>query len=135
MGDMAEAFGVYNRSAEASNSVSLNRYAVRWQWVGIYVLSVSVMAIAALAGLVLGWKTRGPDILGYCSTMLVNSPYIKQGRGIGSTMGGVERARVFGKTPLKLVDIDADKDIGYITLVEDDASVRPGSLQRRRYYK
>jgi hypothetical protein len=79
---------------------------------------------------------RGPDVLEYTSTMLSNSEYIYQGRGLGSAMRGSERSRLLGPMRLKLADVKPDSPMGFIAIVEDNGSCERGelSLKNRIYH-
>lgn len=53
-------------------------------------------------------------------------------------MGGSERARVFGDVEVRLVDIDADKDVGFVVPAggDSDGVCVFGALQRNgRLYR
>jgi hypothetical protein len=124
-----------NRSTTVINTMPVDKYVVRWQWFSIYLSSALIMVFAALSALALALSTRGPDILGYVSTSLINSLYVDTGHNVGSTMSGTERALVYGKTRLRLVDIEAGHEVGYITTIEDNRFHSRNILNKQKYYK
>jgi len=56
--------------------------------------------------------------LGYCTTLLRDSPFAVTGRGVGSAMGPAERARRWKDVKVQLADVRAGEDVGYIAVVE-----------------
>ena len=61
---------------------------------------------------------QGPEILGYCSALLRDSPFAGTERGVGSAMGSSERVGRWGNVEIKLVDVRAGEDVGYIAVAE-----------------
>lgn len=108
-------------------------YSTSFAWLSILFLATIAMLFAAIAGIWFSMMTRGPDILGYFSTTLRDSPYVNSSN-FGSTMSGRERARRFGATRVKLVDVAGENEEGYIAIAEDgsDSHYR---LVEQRYYK
>ncbi|KAH9209168.1 hypothetical protein DL95DRAFT_394644 [Leptodontidium sp. 2 PMI_412] len=88
---------------------------------------------AAIMGGIFSLRTRGPDILGRCSTLLRDTLYIRDSRA-GSTLDGYDRTRKLGDFRVKLVDIDYEKDVGYIAIAEDREGMG-GRLVKGRYYR
>lgn len=72
-------------------------------------LATIAMLFEAIAGIWFSLMTRGPDILGYFSTTLHDSPYVNSSN-FGSTMSGRERAKRFGTTRVKLVDVAGENE-------------------------
>jgi hypothetical protein len=58
-----------------------------------------------------------------------------KGHNVGSTMSGTERALVYGKTRLRLVDIEAGHEVGYIIIIEDNKFHLRNILNKQKYYK
>jgi hypothetical protein len=74
------------------------------------------MLSAAVIGTILNHKSNALDLLGYCSTLIKDNPYIQES-GVGSAMNGYARRRFYKNLRLKLVDVESEKDRGYIAIV------------------
>ncbi|KKP03069.1 major royal jelly protein [Trichoderma harzianum] len=119
----------------ATNVVWQDTYVVHWQWLTLLVIGSLLMFAAALISLYLSWETHAPEVLGYVSTLIINSPYVRDGREVGSTMSGEDRARKFAKLPLKICDVQPHADIGYIAIAQDDGSTERRGLDLDRLYR
>ncbi|KAH8694730.1 hypothetical protein BGZ61DRAFT_352459 [Ilyonectria robusta] len=69
----------------------------------------------AIAGFALGLYIRGPDILGFASSMTRDNPHIDIPTG-GSSLDGPDRARTLGQLRVQLTDIFPEDESGYIAL-------------------
>lgn len=76
---------------------------------------------------------RGPDILGYFSTNLRDSPFIRHSL-IDSTTDGTTRARKFANMRIRLVDVEGEKSHSYIGIAEDLWSYNQ-NLEKGRLYR
>ncbi|KAL7916795.1 hypothetical protein GGI35DRAFT_485960 [Trichoderma velutinum] len=124
-----------NRTAAAVISTEHVRYIVHWKWLALFVVTSATMALSALMSLFLTFQVRGPDVLGYVSTSIANSEYINTGRGVGSVMGGAERARAYGSARLRLTDVHPEQPVGLIAIAEENEHIGRGNLrQRNRQY-
>ncbi|KAL6831542.1 hypothetical protein J3E69DRAFT_379388 [Trichoderma sp. SZMC 28015] len=119
----------------ATNVVWQDTYVVHWQWLTLLVIGSLLMFAAALISLYLSWETHAPEVLGYVSTLIINSPYVRDCREVGSTMSGEDRARKFAKLPLKICDVQPHADIGYIAIAQDDGSTERRGLDLDRLYR
>jgi hypothetical protein len=117
----------------ATGTVLQTMYSTSFGWLCILFLATIAMLFAAVTGIWFSLMTRGPDILGYFSTTLRDSPYVHSSN-FGSTMSGRERAKRFRTTRVKLVDVAGENEEGYIAIAEDgfDFHCR---LVEERYYK
>jgi hypothetical protein len=121
------------RNTTGTNTVFNEVYVMHYGWFFALLLATSTMLGAALVGAFFSWRIKGPDILGHCSTLLRDTPYVT-GVKAGTTMDGLERARMEGNTRVKLLDVDPDNEVGYIAIAEDVG--RPGGgLMKGRYYR
>jgi hypothetical protein len=87
---------------------------------------------ATIAGAVYGALLRGPELIGYCSSLTHGTPFV-QGGYTQSTLQGIERSKRFSETRLRLVDVEGDKEISLLLIGEDDkdkSSLRHGRLYR-----
>jgi hypothetical protein len=124
-------------------NLTLNSTAIHVVWNEVYIchfgwffallLATTTMLGAALVGAFFSFHIQGPDLMGYCSTFLRDTPYVS-GVKAGSTMDGIERTRREAGMRVKLLDVDPDNEVGYIAIAEDVG--RPGgSLVKGRYYR
>lgn len=121
---------------ETKAEVSYEGYRIincQFSWLFALFLSSTAMLGAAIMGGIFSLRTRGPDILGRCSTLLRDTLYIRDSRA-GSTLDGYDRTRKLGDFRVKLVDIDYEKDVGYIAIAEDREGMG-GRLVKGRYYR
>jgi hypothetical protein len=120
-------------NSTATHIVWYEVYVCHFGWFFALLLATTTMLGAALVGAFFSYQIRGPDLLGFCSTLLRDTPYVTCVKS-GSTMDGMERTRREAGMRIKLVDVDADNEVGYIAIVEDVG--RPGGgLIKGRYYR
>jgi hypothetical protein len=120
-------------NATATNIVYNEVYVLHFGWFFALLLATSTMMGAALVGAFFTWQIKGPEILGPCSTLLRDTPYVG-GVKAGTTMDGLERTRREGDMRIKLLDVDPNNEVGYLAIAEDIG--RPGGgLIRGRYYR
>ena len=132
MSDLTSTLNL-TRNTTATNIFFNEVYVMNFGWFFALLLATSTVLGAALVGAFLSWRIRGPDILGHCSTLLRDTPYVT-GVKAGTTMDGFERTRREGATRVKLLDVDPDNEVGYIAVAENVG--RPdGGLVRGRYYR
>ena len=114
------ATNIQTRRVEATNDISIDIYTVNWAWWVAFMCATSIMFALACLALIVDCFLRGPEVLGYCTTFLRDSPFAINGRGVGSAMGASERTRRWKNVEIKLADVKAGEDVGYITVVEVD---------------
>ncbi|KAH8684987.1 hypothetical protein BGZ61DRAFT_495278 [Ilyonectria robusta] len=105
--------------------------------------------ILAISGLVLEAFIRGPDILGFASSMTRDNPYVPLPPG-GSHLDGTDRSRRLRDVRLELSDVRPDDENGYVALravpsvvqvnseegdEEDDKPTVSTGLNRKRLYE
>jgi hypothetical protein len=105
---------------------------IRWPWFTAFLLANIVMLTATIAGAVYGALLRGPELIGYCSSLTRDTPYVRGGY-TKSTLQGLERSKFYAKTRLRLVDVESDKEIGLLAIANDDGDA--GNLRQGRLYK
>ena len=88
-GDMRNDYSVDNATAMVTHSTEVLRCNV--VWFAIMVVTSSILLIAALTTVVLGFYRHGPDILGSFSTVLKDNLYADVPRE-GSMKDGSARA-------------------------------------------
>lgn len=92
------------------------------------------MVLAAITGGILCHLSQGPEVLGYCSSMLRNTPYVAETTQ-GSTIGGMHRSREFQHVRIKLADVESENDVGYIAVTKDEGTSRHDRLLKDRLYR
>ena len=116
-----------------TNVVWQKHYSCQPIWLTLYFIATTVMLAAAVASLWLTWRVQGPEILGYCSSLVKDSAYV--GIPTQSTMRATGRAKKLGKVKLRLADVAGDQDVGHIAIVDaravDGEKVIPLSRGRR----
>jgi len=99
-------------------------------WASLLFASSSILLVVGLAGLVLKLRTRGPDMLGFVSSLTHDNVHVPLGGG-GAVLG-MERSRLLKNMRLKIGDVKAREEVGHIALAADGVHV--GGLQRNRLY-
>ena len=126
-GEDANFAGPKNITAKANIMEPV--YACYWPWLAVLLISCVIVAVVIAVGAVLEPKILGPDIMGYVSSITRNNPYTPLPRG-GSTLDGMQRARLVGHVNVRMQDVNADEDIGHVAL----SSIEGAPLQRGRKY-
>ena len=98
-----------------TNVIWQTHYRCQPTWLIVYFIATAVMLTAAIISLWLSWYVQGPEVLGYCSSLVKDSRYFNI--STGSTMRGAERAKRLGKLKLRLADVSGDRDVGHIAIV------------------
>lgn len=94
------------------------QYVINWRWMAMYFLTVAIMILASILTVVLRLLAKGPDLLGYVSTLLRDSPFMEEQAARGSTLTGLERARLLENHRVRLLDVQADQDVGRIAIAQ-----------------
>jgi hypothetical protein len=84
-------------------------------WVSLLLTTTLLLELLAILGLALQFFIRGPDILGFASTMTRDNPYVPVAPG-GSNLDGPDRARMLRDLRLQLADVRPDDANGYIAV-------------------
>ena len=98
-------------------------------WTAILVIASSALLLCGVCGTIAKYMTRGPDILGYVSTLTRDNPYIDLPPG-GCTLDGLERARLLINMKVKMQDVAAEEEIGHIAF----SSAETTNLMSGRLY-
>lgn len=94
------------------------QYIVNWRWMAMYFVTVAIMILASILTVLLRFLSKGPDILGYVSTLLRDSPFMEEQAARGSTLTGLERARLLENHRVRLLDVQADQEVGRIAIAQ-----------------
>ncbi|KAK2808768.1 hypothetical protein FQN50_004440 [Emmonsiellopsis sp. PD_5] len=110
-------------------------YRASWAWVTVFIIATVLLQFAAVAGLLLTWLTAAPDILGYVSSLTRENSYVAVPDG-GSSLSGLEWARLLQDLQVQIVDVHAEKEMGYVALASGGDDGYGGQrLNRRRKYR
>ena len=74
------ATNIQTRRVEATNDISIDIYIVNWAWWVAFMCATSIMFALACLALIVDCFLRGPEVLGYCTTFLRDSPFAINGR-------------------------------------------------------
>ncbi|KAF4458103.1 hypothetical protein F53441_111 [Fusarium austroafricanum] len=99
-------------------------YRTNGKWVIILILTTECFAILAILGLILQSFIRGPDILGFASSLTRENPYMDLPPG-GTALDGPARARALGKLRVHLADVASTEDTG-VEYDENNPALRKG---------
>jgi hypothetical protein len=90
-------------------------YRINYIWIAIDFLSCFVLLAAASVAVHLRRNTLAPDIFGYVSSLTRDNPQINLPEG-GSTLSGLERARMLKKVKVKIADVGGSDGVGRVGL-------------------
>ena len=103
-------------STKATNITSESYSFCVWPWLAVYFLATSVMLATAIAGVWLAWRVQGPEVLGYCSSLIKDSRYVAA-PGSSATRA-TERTKQLKTLKLRLADVQGDRDVGRVAIVK-----------------
>ena len=107
-------------------------YICNRMWAFILLAASSALLLCGLSGAIVKHMTRGPKILGYVSTITRDNPYIDL-PSEGSTLDGLERAKLLKGLKVKLQDVVPDDAVGHIAFGSAEA-FGTGKLKMGRLY-
>ncbi|CAH0032769.1 unnamed protein product [Clonostachys rhizophaga] len=113
--------GAILQTTPANATIVFNVYETSRTWVGLALTATLLLQLLAVLGLMLRVLVKGPDILGFASSMTRDNPYVNLPED-GSGLDGPDRARLLRRTRAQLADMRPEKEVGYITL----RAVEPG---------
>jgi hypothetical protein len=131
MGGFAES-SAYATHAGGTNTILIEHYSCNWPWLAVFVLATVTMLIAIIVTAVCSALLIGPDVLGYCSSLIRNTPYVEAGFTL-SNLSGMDRSKELSDVYLKLVDVEGDKDVGLVAIADNTTSGE--ALRRGRLYR
>ena len=111
-------------------------YRCKWGWYIVFIAATSVMTFAAVVSVVLEWRVKSPEVLGFCSSLIKDSKYIKISDN--SALAATERSKVHKNLRLRLADVAGAGEIGHIAIVEvgsDFAGGEISPLRKSRKYR
>ena len=133
-----------------TRTISTEVYRANRLWIGILLFTTILLQILAISRLMLQAFIRGPDVLGFASSMTRDNPYVPLPAG-GSHLDGPERARRLRDVRLELTDVRPEDENGYLAVravpsvavqvnseegdEEDDKPTVPVRLNRKRLYE
>lgn len=128
-----ESFPEGSRTTSITREVSV--YAANHLFIGILLATALILQLCAISGLILKYTATAPDVLGYISTMTMESPHINVPRG-GNTLDGLERARYLKNVKVQLADVNWDQVEGHLAFrtVDNEMDFARGKLSTNRLY-
>ncbi|KAF4462258.1 hypothetical protein FALBO_10928 [Fusarium albosuccineum] len=127
------------KQTEGVASVQHDVYRANREWIAMLIITTACLEILAVAGAALQFFIRGPDILGFASSLTRENPHVGLLPG-GTGLDGPARARASRHLKVQLSDISPKDEVGYIALKTvaspekpaqgDDRSWRPLDAKR-----
>ena len=105
--------GYTSANTTADTFLSTPVYVADKVWVSLTAATSITLLLCGIAGMVLKYVAKVPDILGYVSTMTRENLYFEDPVG-GDAMDGLERARVLKHVQVQIVDVKPWDKRGYI---------------------
>lgn len=98
-------------------------YAVSWPWIAVDIVSCAILLVASIIACRLRVKTLAPDIFGYVSSLTRDNQYL-QVPDNGTTLGGIERARLLKGVKVKIGDVSGPHEsVGRVGLAQVGSGV------------
>jgi len=135
-GNVSLIGGFDGQESEAQVATLEDIFVCHDAWLGILLLSSTVLLVCALAGLLLKSRTRGPEIFGHVSSFTRDNPHVRIPAG-GSTLGGFERAKLLKDVKIKIGDTSPSGDYGHVAVMSSGPAGHFGrdtTLTKRRLY-
>lgn len=107
--------GIVTNATRATAKTTRVVYKASVPWTAILFATTLTLQIMAILGLLLKIAVRGPDLLGFASSMTRDNALMPSLRG-GSALGGPERARLLRDVRVQLVDVQPGEVVGYVAL-------------------
>ncbi|KAF2466603.1 uncharacterized protein BDR25DRAFT_317593 [Lindgomyces ingoldianus] len=106
-----------NISISGVHVILQEEYVCHRAYLAMYVFTSATMPLPAVVGMLFNHRAVGPDVLGYCSSLASDNPYIRVPQG-GSALDGMERAKLLRNLQVRL------SDVGYIVFTDAGIAVR-----------
>ncbi|KAJ4985302.1 hypothetical protein SVAN01_09247 [Stagonosporopsis vannaccii] len=123
---------LYFIGATTNSTVSKTHtvFVCNFAWLGLLLAAAITIFLTGVASLLLKWRTLGPEMFGFVTSMTYENRYVKIPDG-GSMLNGMERARLLKDVEFCVGDVEGDSDIGHIAFA---AGVPLRKLERGRLY-
>lgn len=105
----------FMNSTSGTRTAVCRVYKANRLWVAILLATATLLQLLAILGLVLQFFIRGPDVLGFTSSLTRDNPYVPLAPG-GSSLDGPDRARKLRDLRLQLADVRSESETGYIAV-------------------
>jgi len=111
------------------------QYALSIPWIVIDFISSQILFLAAIAALWLRKHTLAPDIFSYVSSLTRDNPNLSLPDG-GTTLSGIERARLMKNVKIKIADVVPLDPVGRVGLTyAHSGSQQDGRLRKEKQYE
>ncbi|KAJ0424726.1 hypothetical protein BJY00DRAFT_309143 [Aspergillus carlsbadensis] len=110
-------------------------YHIHTSWVTVFLIATAILQICALTGIFLRSVTRAPDILGHVSSLTRGNPHVPLPAGVGdsgSTLSGLDRAKLLRDMRVQIADVEGEKDVGRVAFVRVGLGVEKAGAKRLR---
>lgn len=112
----------------------LPAYRISVPWIVVDFISCMILVKAAIISALLRRQTLAPDIFGYVSSITRENPHIPESEN-GSTLSGLERARMMKKVKIRIADVSQGEEIGRIGVaVVQGAQTGHAPIQKDKHY-
>lgn len=113
------------------------QYRLSIPWVIVDLISCQILLLAATLAMWLRKRTLAPDIFGYVSSLTRDNPHVNLPDS-GSTLSGLERARMLKNVRVKIADVAGEDGVGRVGLryagLAADLNVQMAHLKKDRQY-
>ena len=109
----------YTAQVNGTNQIFVEVYRCHWPWLVVFVVATTVMSGATAISILLEGRVRGPDLLGYVSSLVRTTPYVHGGFA-RSNLSGIERSRALFSLKLRLLDVESNSNLGFVAIANDE---------------
>lgn len=108
-------------------------YKCNFIWLACLEVASLVLLLVGAAGMLLNWRCRAPDMLGYVASMTYDNPYVALPPG-GGVLGAMERAQVLKGVDVRIADVRPREQVGHVAFASAEGNGALGELKRDRLY-
>ena len=132
LNDSNALFGPFFNTTTATVRIDTDIFLCNKTWATILLVAASLLIACGLYGAMVKHRLRGPQVLGYVSTLTRDNPYLHLPDG-GCTLDGLERARILKNMKVQFRDVAPDAEVGHIALTHSKNSSRKRLASGRLY--
>ena len=124
--------GIYFVGASTNATISKTHaiFVCNFAWLSLLFVAAASILLTGVASLYLKWRTLGPEMFGFVTSMTYENRYA-QIPGGGTMLNGMERARLLKDVEFCVGDVKGDSEVGHIAFA---AGVPLRKLERGRLY-
>jgi hypothetical protein len=124
--------GIYFVGATTNATISQTHdvFVCNFAWLSLLFVASTIIFLAGTASLMLKWRTIGPEMFGFVTSLTYENQFFNIPRG-GTMLDGMERARLLKDVQVCVGDVRGSDEVGHIAFA---SGVPLRKLERGRFY-